>query len=252
MNIPLFPVSAAPETEAWQLGAARQLDQQQKPGIRMSGAAKCPRQLAYIQQGLEPTDPPDTYSLNRMALGHMAEILILQDLHRQGWETQHTVLSPQGQLEVSRPIPNTDLVLFGHPDGTCRHQHFTRNMWVTLECKSMSVSRAEETLNPGVAATYPDYIIQIALYGEQLHAQGLAARPDRGVFAMMDRDGAPLPPERVQWNPQLADQTMTEISAIIEQSQRQELLQAARQWKQTIAKLPKGEPPLTATHCPKA
>jgi hypothetical protein len=31
-----------------------------------------------------------------MALGHMAEILIIRDLEERGWETDHTVLSENG------------------------------------------------------------------------------------------------------------------------------------------------------------
>ena len=223
MNTPPTLNNKPTKAEPWQLGAARQLDEVQPRTIRMSAAHKCPRHLAYVQQGFEPSDPDDTHSLNRMAMGHMAEILIIRDLHRQGWETRHTVLCQEGQLEVNLPITGTNLVMFGHPDGICRHPDFTRNIWVTLECKSMSVERAEETLLRGIAETYPSYITQIALYGNVLKQQQLVTRSDRGIFAMMDRDGAPLPPERVQWDPDLAPQTLQKIYQIVKQSEQQEL-----------------------------
>ena len=65
----------------------------------------------------------------------------------------------------------------GHPDGICRHTIFTRGMWVTLECKSKSVERADEVLRDAVAAVYPHYISQIALYGVPLHEMGLVQHP---------------------------------------------------------------------------
>ena len=36
-----------------------------------------------------------------MLLGHAAEILIIMVLEENGWETAHTVLSEDGQLELS-------------------------------------------------------------------------------------------------------------------------------------------------------
>ncbi len=62
-----------------------------------------------------------------MTMGHMAEVLILKDMERNGWETKHTVLSEEGQMELELGIPGTNATIKGHPDGICRHQGFTNN-----------------------------------------------------------------------------------------------------------------------------
>ena len=133
-----------------------------------------------------------------MAMGHMAEVLIVRDMHRNGWETGQTVLSQGGQLEVE--LPGARRKARGHPDGTCRHPEFTNNLWVPMECKSMSVHKGLEVQDNGVAEATPHYISQISIYGLRLFEMGLMSHPERGVFAMMDRDGRPLPPERVRWD----------------------------------------------------
>ncbi len=104
---------------------------------------------------MDRSDPPVGQELNRILLGHPAEILIIMALEEAGWETRHTVLLEDGQLEVSTTLPESGKVVSGHPDGICRHPIFTRGMWVTLEYKSMSVERADEVLQDGVALTYP-------------------------------------------------------------------------------------------------
>ena len=207
----------------WQVLASEFLDRSQPPHLRMSAAGKCPRALGYAYQECQESNPPDDHSFNRMAMGHMAEILIVRNLHKNGWETDHTVLAPTGQLELEFQIPGTDIVLIGHPDGICMHPVFTKGKWVTLECKSMSVVRGEETQKLGVAETYPEYMVQISLYGRELHRMGLVSRPRVGVFAMMDRDGRPLPAERVSWEESLVDETLAKLRSVVETVDQGEL-----------------------------
>ncbi len=214
MTLPLFGT--------WQHSAEAELDRPFKPYLRISGAYKCPRALSYAYQRIQPSDPPDQKALNIMAIGNFAEILIIRELHRQGWETDHTVISATGQLSLKIRIPDTDVTLTGHPDGICRHPEFTNNRWVTLECKSMSPNRAEETMEKGIAETYPGYITQIALYTHILHQQGSLPNPRDGVFAMMDREGYPMPPERVTWNPELVPETLNTLSRVIRETERKE------------------------------
>ena len=200
---------AGPARRSWQALCREDLDEEDRPYLRMSSAAKCHRALAYAAQRTPESDPPGPQARNRMALGHMAEILIIRDLEERGWETDHTVLSENGQLELKLSLPESGVVLTGHPDGICRHERFTREQWVPLECKSMGPDRGEETEAKGIAKTYPGYMAQIALYGRELHALGLTQYPQHGVFAVMDREGRPLPPERVSWTPEFT-QALTE------------------------------------------
>ena len=202
-------------TPSWQHLAAIELDHPQTPRLRMSSAGKCPRRLAYAYLQTPESDPPNQHSLNRMAMGHMAEVLIVRSLHEAGWETDHTVLSDSGQLELSLTVPGTDVTLTGHPDGICRHPQFTNNLWFPLECKSMSIDRAVETEQHGVAAVYPDYLVQIALYSERLYEMGLTHHPLRGIFAMMDRDGRPLAPQRIPWEDSIVPNTLEKVSAVV-------------------------------------
>ena len=207
----------------WQVLASEFLDRPQPPHLRMSAAGKCPRALAYAHMECQESNPPDDHSFNRMSMGHMAEILIVRNLHKNGWETDHTVLSTTGQLELQFQIPSTDVVLIGHPDGICKHPEFTKGNWAPLECKSMSVDRGLKTQKLGVAETYPEYITQISLYGRELHNMGLVSHPDAGVFAMMDRDGRPLPPERVAWDQSMVDETLEKLRQVVEHVERGEL-----------------------------
>ena len=200
----------------WQNRAAEDIETPQAPRLRMSSAGRCPRALAYAFQGLEESNPPDRHGRNRMNLGHMAEILILKDLERSGWETRHTVLSEHGQLELEMRIPGSDVDIKGHPDGICMHPEFTNGRWVTLECKSMSEGKALEVEAAGIREVYPDYIAQIGLYARQLHRMGLVEHPERGVFGMMDRDGRPLSPERVSWEAGEVDQTLEKLREVVE------------------------------------
>ena len=211
------------QTPTWQHLVSEELDHPQSPKLRMSSAGKCPRRLAYAYLQTPESDPPNEHSLNRMALGHMAEVLIIRSLHAAGWETKHTVLSESGQLELEIKVPDTNVILFGHPDGTCCHPVFTNNRWVPLECKSMSLDRANDTAEHGVATVYPDYIVQIALYSNPLHEMGLTDHPHKGIFAMMDRDGRPLPSQRVTWDESLFTTNLEKVSAVVKTADAGEL-----------------------------
>ena len=202
-------------TQPWQIAAAAEISQDKTPALRASASGQCERRLTYAAQGAPESNPPDEAALNIMALGNMAEILIIQALHSRGWETEHTVLSPAGQLELIIPIPETDQVITGHPDGICRHPELTRNLWVTLECKSMSYSRGQQVEELGIKATYPHYISQIALYAQRLHEMELVSYPRHGVFAMMTREGQILPAERITWDQDQYDQTIDKLAVVV-------------------------------------
>ena len=204
---------------SWQTLMREDLSRSQKPHLRMSSAGKCPRAQTYAFQGLEESNPPDRYAQNRMNLGHAAAVLIVIEMEKGGWETDHTVLSPSGQLELDVKVPGTDVTIPGHPDGICRHPELTRNLWVTLECKSMSERKALEVEGSGVAEIYPAYMAQISLYGRKLHEMGLVSHPEYGVFGVMDRDGRQLTPERVKWEPEDVDLIYEELRRIIEMAQ---------------------------------
>jgi CRISPR/Cas system-associated exonuclease Cas4 (RecB family) len=208
----------------WQIGAAQYLEEPDVPHLRISSASKCPRALAYAMLGTPETEPPDEDAENRMALGHMAEILIIQGLHRRGWETRNTVLDQEGQLDLEVEIPGTGRTIPGHPDGTCRHEHYTKNRWVTLECKSMSPERGQETQERGIAATYPGYMVQIAMYSKKMHDREMVSHPNFGVFAMMDREGRFLPPERVTWDMEIYHGTMEKLQEMIAGTDEEGLL----------------------------
>ena len=212
-------MTIAENTPSWQTLASLDLSRPQRPHLRMSSAGKCPRAQAYALQGLEESNPPDRHAQNRMNMGHMAEVLIILELERGGWETNHTVLSQSGQLDLEATVPGTSVTLQGHPDGICRHPEFTQDLWVTLECKSMSERKAMEVEDAGVAEIYPAYLAQIGLYGRRLYEMGLVSHPERGIFGMMDRDGRVLTPERVKWEPADVDLVYTKLREIIETSQ---------------------------------
>ena len=206
----------------WQKLALQDLNREQHPHIRVSSSGLCQRALVYIAQGQPVTDPPNQAARNRMALGHMAEILIILNLQDQGWETSHTV-TDQGQLTVEMPIPGTDSAITGHPDGLCRHPELTRNQWVTLECKSMASHLAEKVAAQGVAAVYPKYISQISLYAHRLHQMELVSHPHKGVFALMDRNGDPLPPERITWRQDHAQNTLQSLAQACQRAQTNDI-----------------------------
>ncbi len=139
------------EEQHWQPIASLELDREEPPHLRISSAGRCPRASAYAAAGEPESNPPGNQARNRMAMGHMAEVLILKELERNGWETEHTVLSEGGQLELEMELPGAGATITGHPDGICRHPDLTNNQWVTLECKSMGPERALEVERDGVA-----------------------------------------------------------------------------------------------------
>ena len=192
----------------WQPIASLELDREQPPHLRISSAGKCHRASVYAAAGEPESNPPGNQASNRMAMGHMAEVLILKELERNGWETDHTVLSQGGQLELEMELPGTSTKITGHPDGICRHPTLTNNQWVTLECKSMGPDRALEVELDGVAAVYPAYIAQIGLYGRRMFEMQLVSHPERGVFGMMDREGRTIRPERVSWKREFIDEIL--------------------------------------------
>ena len=210
------------DSPTWQHLISQELDQPDLPSLRIS-ATKCLRALAYAYQGIPFSDPPDEHSRNRMAMGHMAEVLIIKNLQERGWETGHTVLPETGQLEVQVQVPGSDVTMKGHPDGICRHPNFTKNRWITLEAKSMSVSWALEVEQKGVFEVYPHYLTQISLYTRRMYEMGLVSHQEKGLFAMMDRDGRPLSPERVSWKPATVDTVLRQLAEVLLQTDSGEL-----------------------------
>ena len=186
--------------KSWQeLAMAELREPEADPHLRASGLHHCIRALAYIRDGTNPSNIPEVDDYNKMALGNMAEILIIKNLEDAGWETRHTICSPEGQLELKIAMPDGENYIPGHPDGLCQHPVYTRGAWIDLECKSMGVRQGAEVRAHGIAALYPGYVTQIALYAQELHRLGLTDHPCHGVFGLMDRDGNSLPPERVTW-----------------------------------------------------
>ena len=174
------------------------MNQQPPIPIRMSSAGYCPRRQAYAALGEPPSSLPTRQDENRMALGDAAEDILVNNMLRDGWEITDTRSVPGGEqleLEIDFPLPMT-----GHPDGICRHPEHTRNLWVTLECKSMFEDRLFRVKHEGIAQVYPEYLAQAMTYSRILYESGRVAHPHRAVFAIMDRDGEQLPPERVAWD----------------------------------------------------
>jgi CRISPR/Cas system-associated exonuclease Cas4 (RecB family) len=207
----------------WQPIASKDMDREQPPHLRISSAGRCVRAQTYAASGKPESNLPGNQARNRMAMGHMAEILILKEMERNGWETKHTVLSDEGQLELELEIPGAGATIKGHPDGIGRHPGFTKGQWVTLECKSMSMDRALDVEESGVAAVYPAYVAQISLYSRKLHEMGLVSHPERGIFAMMDRDGRMIPPERIAWEREDVDETLEKLAEIVRSARAGEL-----------------------------
>lgn len=200
----------------WQPLVDAELDVKGSSHLRMSAAGHCPAALAYATMGLTASDPPDEQSRNRMAMGHFLEILIIRALKARGWETRYTVVD-EGQLELDLTIKSGESVetITGHPDGICRHPEHTKGYWVLLECKSMSVDRALEVEEYGVADIYPGYIVQAALYGHRLFEMGLISHPQRAIFGMIDREGRVLSPERVKWDDDVFPSIIDKLEMVV-------------------------------------
>ena len=186
--------------------------------MRMSGAGKCPREIAYRSLGYDETDPPDRAAENRMDIGNAAEKLLVQHTIEDGWAVTNTVLEERGQLELVHPT----LALIGHPDGICSHPEFTKNLRVPLEAKSMYAHRLEQVIDHGVFEIYPQYKAQIACYAFVLYSLGLTDHPYRAVFVCLDRDGQEMPPERCRWDAEYTAsvfQRLRDIWAVVERGQ---------------------------------
>ena len=126
----------------WQPIAARGLDREQTPHLRISSAGKCNRAQTYAMLQTPESNPPGAHSRNRMALGHMAEVLIVKELERNG---------------------------------------------------------------------------------RKLHQMELVSHPERGVFAMMDRDGRMLAPERIAWTNQYVEEILETLAKIVASARTGEL-----------------------------
>ena len=204
----IVPTETVTAPENWQKGYALEIKRSQGGrGLRVSSAGRCVRRQTYAASQTPESDGSDERSPGRLALGHAIEVLIVLNLKSTGWETKHTVLDG-GQFELAiSEMP----YIKGHPDGVCRHEQHTAGMWVTLECKSMGSNRAELVFADGVFTHYEEYRSQIALYGRQLYRQHIVDHPERGVFAMMDREGKPMPPERVAWSTKHFDKAVARL-----------------------------------------
>ena len=177
--------------------------------IRMSGSGHCPRRQAYLSLHHDPSNPADAHGRNRMALGDAAEVLIIEGLVENGWTVHHTPATPGGhQLEIVRHDPP----MSGHPDGVCQHPILTSGRRYTLEAKSMSPPLLDRVMTEGLAAVYPEYLDQAAVYTHHLHRHHLVDEPLAAVFATMDREGRPAPPQRVEWPERYVPEAIARIS----------------------------------------
>lgn len=174
---------------------------------RMSYAGKCYRRQAYRCLGYDRTDPMPEHVRAIAKIGDLAEDLLVTHANETGWPTTHTKQQDGEQTELEWDAPP----MTGHPDGICSHPEFTNNLPVTMECKSMSPAQLIKVKNDGIAAVYPDYIVQAACYSWVLHQHGLVASPYRAVFFMMDREGHYAAPERVRWDPELTERTFRHL-----------------------------------------
>ena len=144
--------------------------------IRMSSAGKCRRQIGYEVLGCPESDPTPTEGRNVLELGDAAEAVLVRRLQEEGWELEFTrwVCPEPGQrdggeqLEVRLEEPPR----VGHPDGRCRHPELTSNLWVLLECKGMNAYQYRRFLQEGFLTSNPQYLGQVAQYGEALHRGG--------------------------------------------------------------------------------
>lgn len=189
--------------------------------IRMSSAGYCPRRQAYAALGQEPSEHSSRQDDNRKALGDAAENILIHNMLEDGWEitdTRAVASGEQLELEIDYPLPMT-----GHPDGICRHPEHTRNLWVTLECKSMSESRLHQVQSDGIAAVYPEYLAQVIAYSRVLYNLNRVSHPHRAVFAYMSREGDNPAPERVVWDPDTEDVLWYELTRTWDHITRRQL-----------------------------
>ena len=188
--------------------------------IRMSGAGHCPRRQAYLSLSYEQSNPADAAGRNRMALGDAAERLIIEGMLGDGWTVSHTQATPGGhQLEIARHDPPME----GHPDGVCQHPILTQNRRFTLEAKSMSPPLLQRVMEEGLAIVYPEYLDQAAVYTHHMHEHHLVDEPLAAVFATMDREGRPAPPQLVTWPRQYVPQAIQRLRQTWDTIQRGQL-----------------------------
>ena len=174
----------------------------------MSSGGKCPRRLYYQAHHYPESNPPDQQSLNIMALGHAAELIMLGNMRQdERWEIKHTAENGQKQLEIHMEDPP----LIGHPDGICRHPVHTQGQWTTLECKSMSPGRLEMVEEATIVDVYPEYKAQVTCYAQVLFDMGLVAIPRHAVFVTMDREGHYGGTQLIEWSDQDYQTLMDEL-----------------------------------------
>ena len=177
-----------------------------RPGyLRLSQTGQCQRKLHYTHAGELPSNPTNQERRNKLAMGHALEVLAIISFREHGWETRYTCLDDGGQLTVETSVDGLSEPVSGHPDGICRHPQFTNDKWIPLEVKSMPEFRAEKVEELGLAKVEPSYVMQIAMYGRLLFDQGLTEHHDRGVFAIITREGRMLAPELLKWRSNLSD-----------------------------------------------
>ena len=202
--------------EIWQkLFASVMTDKDNLDGptrLRLSQTGQCQRRLHYIHSRETPSDPTNLTRRHKLAMGHALEVLAILAFKSYGWETRHTCVDDGGQITLEMQIPGLDDPVQGHPDGICRHENFTENAWIPLECKSTSEFRAAMFEELGIAKVEPSYIMQIAMYGRLMFERGIVDHADRGVFAFISREGRLLPPERIKWNPNLSDRGVLRLA----------------------------------------
>ena len=202
--------------EIWQkLFASVMTDKDNLDGparLRLSQTGQCQRRLHYINSRETPSDPTNLTRRHKLAMGHALEVLAILAFKSYGWETRHTCVDDGGQITLEMQIPGLDDPVQGHPDGICRHENFTENAWIPLECNSTSEFRAAMFEELGIAKVEPSYIMQIAMYGRLMFERGIVDHADRGVFAFISREGRLLPPERIKWNPNLSDRGVLRLA----------------------------------------
>ena len=88
----------------------------------------------------------------------------------------------------------------------------------------MSVDKATEVQKDRIVKVYPGYLTQISLYSRRLKELEKVSHGERGIFAMMDREGYILPQERAQWEPEEIDQTLGRLADVVNSAQRGEVM----------------------------
>ena len=170
-------MTTATEQRTWQDLVSEYLDEDHRPYLRMSAAGRCVRALTYSDGGAPESDPADVHGENRMAMGHMAEVLIVRNLHLSGWETRHTALSPGGPAGAHAGAAGNGAQAHGAPR---RHMPPPRVHQGTLGHPRVQVhERPEGTGGPG-------------------HGRGPCVPPlhgpDRPLRPEAPRDGGGQPP----------------------------------------------------------